>query len=174
MRLGILWGDIHEEARSWLSPPQTDTDVPGESAPKLPAPPTFGSTVQFTILASFDTGPAWALKYFKGPSGSSKGIVNDGLTTTDSLILALSPGKPVSDKVKKAKAKFDVAETAYEFAQTQYPISKLSAQWSSVENARNDYINAVRAESDPAAAVQAQAFTTNIILQNLAGSIPQQ
>ncbi|HSM94514.1 MAG TPA: hypothetical protein VLT91_00620, partial [Rhizomicrobium sp.] len=174
----------------------------GSMASKDPAPPTFGSTVQFIIAASFDTGPGWVLKYFKGPSGS-KGLLNGGKTNTDTLIIAFSPGKPISsrslmDTIQRlsdakeahniadrdlavAKAKLsaltkgpkasklenDIAQAQARRASLEAQIARLEMQRSELAATQDDQNTLSRAN----AAAQAQAFTTNIILQNLAGEI---
>jgi len=56
-----------------------------------PTPPSFGSTVQFTIVKSLNAGPNWVLKNFKGPNGSA-GLLGAGRTDTDTLVIAFAPG----------------------------------------------------------------------------------
>ena len=127
-----------------ISATATTDKASGSSSKKLPSPPTFGSTVQFMLVESFDTGPSWALKFFKGPSGSSKGILNGARTTTDTLILAFAPAD-VSPSTK----------------------TNLTATNASIAN----QAVAEDASAKAVAAANAQTFTTNMNLQNLAGAL---
>lgn len=78
---------------------------PSDPKPTLqPTLPTFGTTVQFTVLKSFDTGPNWVLSGFTGPSGTNKGMLNYGRTNTDTLVIAFTPSPSGSDQDKAAAA----------------------------------------------------------------------
>ena len=51
--------------------------------------PTFGSTIDFTIVKSVGGGPTWNLTHFKGPSGSSN-LLNYMRTNKDTLTIAFA------------------------------------------------------------------------------------
>lgn len=79
--------------------------------------PNFGSTVQFMLTKSIDTGPSWTLTDFKGPSGAAKGILNGGETTTDYVIFAFAAGPvPDPDKIARLQKALDDAKKNYDDA----------------------------------------------------------
>ncbi len=144
--------------------------------------PNFGSTVQFMLTLGFDTGPVWTLVNFKGPSGSSKGILNGGHVTTDNLIIAFASA-PRGISVEDAQKQLDTATNARDDAEkqnrgkllTQSSRENLARLQSNVDDARAVLAAAKsgvpQAQESSAAAQNVQSFTTNIILQNLAGSL---
>lgn len=146
--------------------------------------PTFGSTVQFTILGSWDVGPTLSVKHFKGPSGT-KGVLNGGETDTDTLVVAFAP-KATTEKTKKALNDLDAAITelvTFNSDTAAYFNKHTNFRALSVDKVRNrlqaniDSADSVAAKTiasdDPTEAVAtAQALTTNMILQNLNFSMP--
>jgi hypothetical protein len=180
---------------SVIVPPAQLADTTPNLA-KPPAPPNFGSTVQFMIAKSFDTGPLWSLKYFKGPDGS-KGILNGGSTTTDQIVIAFSPGstskaaQQIEKQMLLLKTKIAGASNLIDLTATRLDDKTLSlneknklekvisTQTADFNNSKSQY-EALQAQLNTTplddeglaqATSQAQSFTTNIILQNLAGTL---
>jgi hypothetical protein len=83
---------ILDPNRPATTPPNVEIvpPVPQVEKPTEPIPPSFGSTVQFTIVKSANAGPTWVVKHFKGPSGQT-GLISAGRTDTDTLVLAFAP-----------------------------------------------------------------------------------
>jgi hypothetical protein len=64
-----------ESVYSWLS---------------LPALPTFGSTIDFTVTYGLGINPTWTLVHFEGP-GSDAGLLNVSRATKDTLVITFAP-----------------------------------------------------------------------------------
>jgi hypothetical protein len=89
--------------------------------------PSFGSQVQFIITRQITAlGPTWALKYFKGPSGSN-GLINGKTLDTDSVVLTFVPQlvsgaqrakiiKERATQTNSAKAERDAENAKYDSA----------------------------------------------------------
>lgn len=156
---------------------EIDNKIYNVSASNLP---NFGSTVQFQITKGFDTGPYWKITHFTGPSGSSKGLVSGSSVTTDNLIIAFSPvtAQPSNKDLEEALKEFDkaVADLKASLTPTRnhnyvFSLKALDAQ-KRIVDAQQKISTAVANQSQSAPATTGlQSFTTNIILQNLAGSL---
>jgi hypothetical protein len=158
--------------------------LPGSFNDKGTKFPNFGSTVQFMLTEGFDTGPAWMLTNFKGPSGG-KGILNGGRITTDNVIFAFAAG-PQPDEKKIAKLTKDL-EIVRAFAREAAalvtaarltnkgvaPDTLLTNKSAADARVRAKELELEEATAPPSsnAAAAAQSFTTNIILQNLSGQL---
>lgn len=79
-------------------------------APEAPGPgtpssviPTFGTTVDFTLLKGGGLNPSWTLVDFSGPTGGNSNLLDFNQTTKDSLTLSFaSPGKADQKEIEKA------------------------------------------------------------------------
>lgn len=118
------------------------------------------------LTLGFDTGPAWSLTTFKGPSGG-KGIFNGGRVTTDNLIVAFAvpakqapaPKPPTADQVRQNLFPDKTVLTPKEKAQLENVIR---------------LFNALHPPPPPVtSAPDLQNFTNSIILQNLSGQLHQ-
>jgi hypothetical protein len=58
---------------------------PAKGAPDDPDPPTFGTTVEFTLVYGVSGGPTWTLTHFVGPG---VGLLEARRTAKDTLVLA--------------------------------------------------------------------------------------
>ena len=146
--------------------------------------PSFGTTVQFLLTASLDTGPSWSLTNFKGPGGS-KGLVNGGVIDTDTMLVAFAstnvpavPAPPPPAKLLSLKSRLQplLDNLRRGFLKSDDP--KLKALQGEVDNAQRDYDDQIaRLQADAAAHAAAtasdaaQSLTTNMILQNLTGAL---
>ena len=165
------------------------TITPGVFATQPTPLPNFGSTIQFMITKGFDTGPYWKIFNFTGPSTSSKGMISGSRITTDNVIIAFASVPPpkkseaekkLADEIEKLLKDRDDAKnrladqkfvplTRGQILSLQRTVQQTSAS-ADIKQRQLDAIEA--AQPSPAFnATALQGFTTNIILQNLAGSL---
>jgi hypothetical protein len=86
----VLSGVKAKKGVFYLPPSAYDKD--GKEVPLAGAAPSFGTTVDFTILRSVGGGPAWTLTYFKGPASGN--LLNVSKSRKDTLALAFSSAGP--------------------------------------------------------------------------------
>ena len=100
------------------------------------AGPAFGSQVQFIVTQSVSAaGPTWTLRYFKGPSGGN-GLFNGKTLYTNSLIVAFSPSRPITEtsitteaarlRVREAEGRRDSAKSAFGLLNSAQGPNKMS------------------------------------------------
>lgn len=83
-----------------------------------PQPPSFGSTVQFTITKSINAGPNWILQHFKGPGGNT-GVLGAGRIDTDTMIIAFAPGPKLATGEKLTQESIESQRQSEAQAQSQ-------------------------------------------------------
>lgn len=86
----ILAGVQRSTEADFMFPFPSSTEM---GAIKAATAPAFASTIDFTVNYSFNAGPVWTLKHFKGPSGSS-GLVSAGRIDKDTLVLSFASAGP--------------------------------------------------------------------------------
>jgi hypothetical protein len=160
--------EVHVDGKQ-VVPPGPPQPVPANPIHSFP---TFGSTVQFTLVKTFDTGPTWKLTGFTGPSGS-KGLFNGGRTNTDTIVVAFAPPPKPPKQPTNALLFLNQFLLLNRLMSSNLPPTSGEADKALQDVARGQQeIDTGSSQADKsAAAAAAQSFTTNVILQNLTNAL---
>ncbi|SEJ80563.1 hypothetical protein SAMN05518849_11431 [Sphingobium sp. AP50] len=125
--------------------------------------PTFGATIDFTLLWNGGFNPGWSLIHFSGPSGSGGNLLDFSRTTKDTLTLSFaSAGPRLSEAAVAAKVRdrLNFLALPANSALPRQTEAQIRAQVESEDEQAS-------AQSKAAAAAAAQDSVTRLLLQRI-------